>query len=115
MDDELLQNLIDHTMDLSLAITWGLSRRTSPHHAERYMFYMKRYLAGIKDLFPDYDLKPNHHYALHIPDILAFGPLHETWSFWIERLIGRLQKMNSNSKIGTQFSSLVSLVKLFCR
>ena len=64
MDDELLQNLIDHTMDLSLAITWGLSRCTSPHHAESYMFYMKRYLASIKDLFPDYDLKPNHYYAL---------------------------------------------------
>jgi len=79
------------------------------------MFYLNRYLAGIKDLFPDYDLKPNHHYVLHIPDILAFRLLHETWAFWIEWLIGQLQKMNSNSKIGMQFSSLVSLVKLFCR
>lgn len=100
-DDERLQKLIDHTMDLVLAIAWGLSRRSSPHHAERYTFYMKRYLNGIKDLFPDYDLKPNHHYALHIPDILlAFGPLHGTWAFSMERLIGRLQKMNTNSKIG---------------
>ena len=100
-DDERLQKLIDLTMDLTLAIAWGLSRRTSPHHAERYMFYMKRYLAGIKENFPDYNLKPNHHYALHIPDILlAFRPLHGTWVFCIERLIGLLQRINSNSKIG---------------
>jgi len=99
--DVRLQKLVDHTLDLVMAIAWGLSRRTSACHAERYMFYMKRYLSGIKDLFPDYNLKPNHHYALHIPDILlAFGPLHGTWAFSLERLIGCLQKLNSNSKIG---------------
>jgi len=99
--DERLQKLVDLTMDLAIAIAWGLSRRTSAHHAERYMFYMKRYLIGVKELFPDYDLKPNHHYALHIPEILLwFGPLHGTWAFSTERLIGRLQKMNTNSKIG---------------
>ncbi len=105
--DARLQKLVDHTLDLAMAIAWGLSRRTSAHHAERYMFYMKRYLAGIKDLFPDYNLKPNHHYALHIPDILlAFGPLHGTWAFSLERLIGRLQKLNSNSKIGANLGFL---------
>lgn len=101
VEDERLQKLVDHTMDLAMAIAWGFSRRTSPKHAERYEFYMRRYLTGIKELFPDYDLKPNHHYALHIPDILCgFGPLHGTWAFKIERLIGVLQKMNMNSKIG---------------
>lgn len=115
-DNERLQKLIDHTMDLALAIAWGLSRRTSPHHAERYMFYMKRYLNSIKELFPDYSLKPNHHYALHIPDILLlFGPLHGTWVFSIERLIGRLQKMKTNSKIGKFFSSFLALVDRCCR
>jgi hypothetical protein len=103
-EDARLQKLVDHTLDLAMAIAWGLSRRTSSRHAERYTFYMLRYLAGIKELFPDYNLKPNHHYALHIPDILlAFGPLHGTWAFSIERLIGRLQKLNSNSKIGKKF------------
>lgn len=100
-------------MDLALAVAWGLSRRTSAHHAERYMFYIKWYLTGIKELFPDYDLKPIHHYALHIPDILlAFGPLHGTWAFSIERLIGRLQKMNTNSEIGKYFPPFVILIKV---
>ena len=101
VEDERFQKLVDHTMDLALATAWGFSRRTSPKHAERYEFYMKRYLTGIKELFPDYDLKPNHHYALHIPEILrSFGPLHGTWAFKTERLIGALQKLNTNSKIG---------------
>ncbi|KAF9521317.1 hypothetical protein CPB83DRAFT_748495, partial [Crepidotus variabilis] len=100
-DDERFQKLVDATLDLAMAIAWGLSRRTSAHHAERYQFYMQRYLTSITLLFPDYKLKPNHHYALHIPDILlAFGPLHGTWAFSMERIIGRLQSLNSNSKIG---------------
>jgi hypothetical protein len=111
--DERLQKLVDLTMDLAMATAWGLSRRTSAHHAERYMFYIKRYLMAIREIFPDYDLKPIHHYALHIPDILlGFGPLHGTWVFSIERLIGRLQKTDTNSKIGECFPLLITLVKV---
>ena len=105
--DARFQQLVDLTLDLSAAISWGLSRRTSSHHADRYMFYMKRYLSGVQKLFPGYNLKPNHHYALHIPEILlSFGPIYGTWSFSIERLIGRLHKLNSNFKIGKIFCEL---------
>ncbi|KAF9522043.1 hypothetical protein CPB83DRAFT_899994 [Crepidotus variabilis] len=91
-----------------MAIAWGLSRRTSSHHTEGYQFYMQRYLTSITLLFPNYKLKPNHHYALHIPDILlAFGPLHGTWAFSMEHIIGRLQSLNSNSKIGWSTSAFV--------
>ncbi|KDR73100.1 hypothetical protein GALMADRAFT_73332, partial [Galerina marginata CBS 339.88] len=100
-DHTRLRRVVEHTLDLAMATSWGLSRRTSKYHAERYAFYMHRYLCTIKELFPDYDLKPNHHYALHIQDILLlFGPLHGTWAFSLERLIGRLQGMNTNGKIG---------------
>jgi hypothetical protein len=100
-DDRHAQRVVDHTMDLAMALAWGLSRRTSERHAERYRFYMRRYLRGIQELYPDYNLKPVHHYSLHIGDMLdGFGPLHGTWAFALERLIGRLQAMNTNSKIG---------------
>jgi len=96
--------LVHLTFDLVMAIAWGLSRKTSAHHAERYAFYMRRYVGGVRELFPDYQLKPNHHYALHIPELLRlFGPLHGTWAFTLERLIGRLQKMNTNFKIGKYY------------
>lgn len=101
-EDYSLRRVVDITMDLAMALSWGLSRRTSAKHAERYLFYMKRYLEGVMELFPEYDLKPIHHYALHIPDILNdFGPLHGTWAFLVERLIGRMQKFKTNSKNGS--------------
>jgi len=107
-----LSKLVELTFNLAMAIAWGLSRITSAHHAERYMFYMHRYLNGIRELFPDYQLKPNHHYALHIPDILRlFGPLHGTWAFALERLIGRLQKMNTNFKIGKYYQNLMHIAR----
>lgn len=100
-DDFRLQKIAEHTLDLAMALCWCLSRRTSKFHGDKYMFYMTHYLKGIQDLYPHYDLKPIHHYALHIPEILdLFGPLHGTWGFFLERLIGCLQKMNTNSKIG---------------
>jgi hypothetical protein len=106
--DMRAQRIVEHTLDLAMAIAWGVSRRTSEHHVERYTFYMTRYLAGIHQLYPDYNLKPNHHYALHIPDILlGFGPLHGTWAFVLERLIGLLQKLNSNDKVGRCYHSIV--------
>jgi hypothetical protein len=99
--DMRARRIVEHTVDLAIAMAWGLSRRTSPHHAERYNFYMTRYIAGIQELYPSYDLKPKHHYALHIPSILLrFGPLHGVWAYSLERLIGRLQKLNSNYKNG---------------
>lgn len=100
-NDVYLQKFVRNTLDLAMALAWGLSRRSSDFHADQYMFYMRNYLSGISDLFPEYTLKPIHHYSLHISDILRlFGPLHGTWAFSTERLIGRLQKFKTNSKIG---------------
>ena len=104
-DDMRAQRIVEHTMDLAIAMAWGLSRRTSTLHAERYQFYMTRYVKGIHELYPGYDLKPKHHYALHIPEILLqYGPIRGTWAFGLERMIGRLQKLNSNHKIGNILS-----------
>ena len=52
-DDERAQRIVDHTMDLAMAMAWGLSRHTSQSHAERYMLYMKRYIQDIQKLYPD--------------------------------------------------------------
>jgi hypothetical protein len=101
-EDKRARRIVEHTLDLAMAMTWGFSRRTSEYHAERYQFYMTRYLAGIHELYPHFNLKPNHHYALHLGEILkTFGPLHGTWAFAFERLNGRLRSLNSNFKIGT--------------
>ena len=41
VEDEHLHKLVDHTMNLAMAIMWGFSRRTSPKHAEWYEVYMR--------------------------------------------------------------------------
>jgi hypothetical protein len=43
-------------------------------------------------------MKPNHHYAVHIPDQLRdFGPVYEFWTFLTERLNKVLKTYNNNS------------------
>ncbi|KDR79753.1 hypothetical protein GALMADRAFT_136364 [Galerina marginata CBS 339.88] len=60
---------------------------------------MQAYLAGLKELFPDYKFVPNQHMALHLRDyILLYGPVHSWWAFPFERMIGKLQHASINYK-----------------
>lgn len=95
------QKLVDSTMLLATAIRWATSHQTSPHHAAEYKRYMQAYLDSIKKLDPGITLRPNHHNALHLGDfLLLFGPMHSWWMFPFERVIGTLQGINHNSKLG---------------
>lgn len=108
-EDNNAQRIVDNTLDIAMSLPWALSHRTSTFHQDQYTLHMTRYIRGIQSLYPDFNLRPNHHYALHIPDILAgFGPLRGTWAMPLERLIGRVQDLNTNSKIGPS-SSIVYL------
>jgi hypothetical protein len=89
-------------MLLAVAIRWGTSHKTSTTHAEQYMTNMHAYLTSLLELFPDMALRPNHHAALHLgPLLLRFGPTRGWWMFPFERVIGLLQKINTNNKMGT--------------
>ena len=94
--------LFKSTMDLALALRWGTSLRTSTQHATKYMTYMYSHLKRVRDLYPNIDLLPTEHTALHFGELfLRFGPVQGWWTFPFERLIGRLQHINTNYKIGT--------------
>lgn len=59
------------------------------------------YLKGLRTLFPMQNLVPNHHIALHIPEVLErFGPPHSYWAFPFERYIRLLRNANTNSRPG---------------
>jgi hypothetical protein len=97
---ERRQKLAHSTMLLAMAIRWGTSHVTSLHHAQQYM---KTYLECIRDVFPSYPFRPNHHACLHLHEfLLRYGPMHGWWMFPFERIIGSLQKTNTNHKIGEQ-------------
>lgn len=98
---EFIRKLAHSTALLSIALRWATSHRTSPKHARMYSAYMVAYLSSITELYPTRRLRPNHHAALHLADFfLAFGPVHGWWMFPFERLIGMLQKINTNYKSG---------------
>ncbi|KAH7904023.1 hypothetical protein BJ138DRAFT_1019721 [Hygrophoropsis aurantiaca] len=95
------QKLLEATMFPAIAIRWGSSHRTSKYHADNYMKYMHAYLVNLRDLFPDMPFRPNHHVALHIGEFFQrYGPMHGWWMFPFERVIGILQRTNTNYKIG---------------
>jgi hypothetical protein len=95
------QKLAESTMLLAMAIQWATSHITSKKHADQYTKYMQAYLNSLIELYPNIRLRPSHHAALHIgPFLLRFGPMHGWWMFPFERIIGTLQKINTNNILG---------------
>ena len=88
-------------MHLAIAVRWGTSYRTSEHHSQMFEENMVAYLRLLLELYPNIQFRPNHHVALHIGPLLTqFGPVHSWWMFPFERVIGILQKVNTNNKMG---------------
>jgi len=56
-----LHKILEVTMSLVSAVVIATSYTISPSHAEAYLHHMLQYLNGIRELFPEYDLRPNHH------------------------------------------------------
>lgn len=95
------QKLLESTMLLAKAVRWGTSHITSQKHVDQYMEYMEAYLQSLADLYPQMHFRPNHHAALHVGVfLLRFGPMHGWWMFPFERIIGNLQKIKTNHKLG---------------
>jgi hypothetical protein len=92
---------LESTLLLPTAIRSGTSYRTSEDHREHFLTNMEAYLKSILELRPEKKLHPIHHNALHFPDfLLRFGPSHGWWMYPFERLIGKLQKIHTNNKLG---------------
>ncbi len=96
-----LQKLAQSSMLLAIAIRLATSHHTSRQRADAYTQTMHAYLQTLLELSPAGRLLPNHHNALHIAKyLILFGPMHGWWMFPFERLIGILQQLNTNSKLG---------------
>lgn len=104
------KEILDVTISLISAVVLASSRTTSSAISIAYLLHMKTYMEGIKSLFPQYQFKPNHHMALHLHEYLQwFGPVHGWWTFPFERLIGMLERIPTNFKIG--MSIVVALLR----
>ncbi|RXW16634.1 hypothetical protein EST38_g9220 [Candolleomyces aberdarensis] len=93
--------LLDNFMDLITAVRIATMRSSSAPHVETYNKYILKYTKSALELFPDYNILPSHHAALHIGAMLArFGPKHAHDSPHYERYINFFHHMNTNNHIG---------------
>ncbi|KAF8157655.1 hypothetical protein K438DRAFT_1861264 [Mycena galopus ATCC 62051] len=80
-------------------------------HADRLL---QEYLLGFMKFYGSKAMKPNHHWAVHIPDqVLNYGPLYGFWAFLTERLNKVLKNLNSNNWGGGELE--VSMLREFHR
>jgi len=83
---------------------------TSSELANTFAAHYHDYQASFTKLFPNVQLRSNHHYASHIPDLLQFwGSLIKLSEFPYKRHNGLLQKINTNNhlcKISCSFPSI---------
>lgn len=106
--------LLVHSMALFQATTLACRNSTDPSRAAAYRLFVKKWLMDLHGLYPhakfqDKNKRPNLHAAFHIYDFLIlFGPVLSWWSFPFERLIGILQRINTNDHIGGEIVSFFS-------
>lgn len=94
-------NLMVNTMYLACAIRQGVNYQTSEKHVQAYAEYIFTYLEDLQRIRPDLSLLPSHHNVMHTPTfLLRFGPMPGWWMFPFEWVIGLLQKIKTNGKIG---------------
>ncbi|KAJ7821384.1 hypothetical protein B0H14DRAFT_3471571 [Mycena olivaceomarginata] len=75
---------------------------------------LTKYLLEFAQLYGADEMKPNHHWAVHIPDqILDFGPVYTFWAFLTEWLNKILKNLNSNNWTGGRLE--VSMMREFHR
>lgn len=103
-DGGFLLKTLDHTMALFQATILVCRHSMTASRALAYRKYHAEWVEGLKTFFPrarEGRIRPNIHAAGHIYDfLLLFGPVMSWWCFPFERLIGTLQKINTNDHIG---------------
>ncbi len=93
--------MLENFMDLITAVVIAGLLETSSLFIDLYKKYMSRYLTRMKELYKEATVKPNHHFALHLPDFMElFAPVHSWRSFAFERFNYMLQMLNTNLTFG---------------
>lgn len=96
------RQMLDNYMQLVRAVDIAGSLRISEDDIKLYEECILSYLRGLKDLYKEIDIKPNHHIAIHLGIFLRrFGPVHSWRAYAFERFNYILQSMNTNKQPGS--------------
>ncbi|KAI0649617.1 hypothetical protein C8Q79DRAFT_901919, partial [Trametes meyenii] len=91
--------LLINFLDLVVAVKRATAKKLDPETIASFESHMLKYVRGLRYIFPDVDLTPNHHLALHLGEVLRdFGPTHAYWSFPFERYIRLVRDASQNSR-----------------
>ena len=100
-DASRLRQILDHTMLLVSATSLACMRTMTKARSDAYIQCMTEYIKQLPLLHPGANLKPKHHMSMHLPFFFQlFGPARSWWTFPFERLIGQIQRLLSNHKMG---------------
>ncbi|KAH9936457.1 uncharacterized protein B0H18DRAFT_818538, partial [Fomitopsis serialis] len=95
------QQMLMNYMDLVTAVVVSSMLEISEDHIRLYEASINRYLSSLQTLYPEADLRPNHHLALHVPYFLrSGGPVHAQRTNFSERTNYLLQSENTSAKFG---------------
>lgn len=105
-DSVRFRRILDHTMLLVSAISLACKHTMSQARSSAYLACLTQYLKDLINIHPDAHHLPNHHMAMHLPHFFyLFGPVRTWWCFPYERLIGQIQRLLSNHKLGMSVQS----------
>lgn len=108
---DISRKYLTNTMLMVSAIILITSLEISSSNAEKYTKYMEEYMEGLRELFPDMKFRDNHHVSLHLEYFVkTFGPVQCWWTFPFERLIGILEKLKTNWKMGEVVYDIYALL-----
>lgn len=94
--------MLDNYLNLVVSVRYGCIRRITPNRIVIYQRHIMRYVEGLRKLFPDQDLVPNQHLALHLGEVMErFGPTTAYWAFPFERGIRLLRQAKINYRNST--------------
>ncbi len=116
------KRLLENFMHLVTSARLANARTCTTAQIENYSIHMTKYLQGLRELFPNIPLHPNHHAALHIGDVMTrFGPTHSHGAHFFERHIGFFHRINTNRQLGqldgsifmasSRYSNVMSLLR----
>ena len=95
------RKMLDNFLNMVIAVRYATARRVSSIRIQTYNHHIFNYVQGLRELFPEQDLVPNQHLALHLGEVLArFGPTQSYWAFPFERYIRLLRQASINYRSG---------------
>lgn len=99
-DAGTMKSVLKTSMHLTCASIVMTRNNLSANRLDLFQRSLAAHIEGLKDNFPGFML-PSHHLAFHIYDFMgSFANVREWWNFSFENLIGKLQRIPINHKIG---------------